>query len=122
VPKYTVRPSSKLRGSNSALLWSHPSHAEQQITEAEKAFTPIEVLIATLSDRWEILYREQGEPTIAAGRFALMELQLGMLVIAISPASPIIRNPVADHRDIDAAVTRVLDACVGSLALMMGAP
>jgi hypothetical protein len=87
----------------------HPSHAEQQITK--KLLHAIEVLIATLSDRWEILYREQGRgQRLQPGGSLLWSCNWGWLVIAISPAEPYHPGTaVADHRDIDEAVTRVLD-------------
>jgi hypothetical protein len=89
----------------------HPSHAEQQITK--KLLHAIEVLIATLSDRWEILYREQGRgQRLQPGGSLLWSCDWGWLVIAISPAEPYHPGTaVADHRDIDEAVTRVLDVC-----------
>jgi hypothetical protein len=93
--------------------------------KAEKLLHAIEVLIATLSDRWEILYREQGRgQRLQPGGSLLWSCNWGWLVIASSPAEPYHPGTaVADHRDIDEAVTRVLDGMpVGSLALMMGAP
>jgi hypothetical protein len=68
-----------------------------------------EVLIATLSDPRENTLPETSEgPTIAVRRLALMELQLGMLAGSAEAYQP--GTAVADHRDTEEAVTRVLDA------------
>lgn len=91
----------------------HPSHAEQQITESGKTFTRDR---STDCDSFGSLGNTlpgTGEgPTIAARRFALMELRLGMACYRDLPAEPYHPGTaVADHRDIDEAVTRVLDVC-----------
>ena len=81
--------------------------------KAEKLLHAIEVLIATLSDRWEILYRDQARAQrLQPGGSLLWSCNWGWLVIAISPAEPYHPGTaVADHRDIEEAATRVLDAC-----------
>jgi hypothetical protein len=94
----------------------HRSRAEYGTADrrkAEKLLHAIEVLIATLSDRWEILYRDQARAQrLQPGGSLLWSCNWGWLVIAISPAEPYHPGTaVADHRDIEEAATRVLDAC-----------
>lgn len=67
-----------------------------------------EVLIATLSDPWEILSRKQGanDCSRAARSYgAAIGDACGLSARAYHPGTA-----VADHRDIEEAVTRVLDA------------
>jgi hypothetical protein len=89
-------------------------NAEQQITEKRKKLLhAIEVLIAALSDRWEILNREQGRgERLQPGGSLLRSCNWGWLIVASSPAEAYHPGTaVADHRDIEEAVTRLLDAC-----------
>jgi hypothetical protein len=99
----------QLSGLVRALLMQN---AEQQITEKRKKLLhAIEVLIAALSDRWEILNREQGRgQRLQPGGSLLRSCNWGWLIVASSPAEAY-HPAVADHRDIEEAVTRVLDAC-----------
>ena len=93
--------------------------------KAEKLLHAIEVLIATLSDRWEILYREQGRgQRLQPGGSLLWSCNWGWLVIASSPAEAYHPGTaLADHRDIEeSGDARARLMPVGSLALMMGVP
>jgi hypothetical protein len=115
------------RGRNSALRFGpHPSHAESGTAghrKAEKLLHAIEVLIATLSDRREILYRGQvgngggaNDCSRAARSYgaAIGDGLLGELPAeAYHPGTA-----VADHRDIEEAVTRVHSTHAGRLAIV----
>ena len=80
--------------------------------KSRKTFTRDRSIDRGFSDRWEILYREQGGQRLQTGGSFLWSCNWGWLVIANSPAEAYHPGTaVADHRDIEEAVTRVLDAC-----------
>jgi hypothetical protein len=94
-------------------------NAESQITEkAEKIALTIEALTAALSDRWEMLYREQGNgQRLQSGNSLLWSRNWGWKVTAFSPAQAYhsgyinVEVAIVDHPELQDGVTSVFDAC-----------